>query len=765
MKVKEASFSFEKVFDKPNCCEDTLVKIDPSYIPCFVKQGVNTKHIIESMFEQAKRQNCAEILMEKSFSEFKFSQEGFFKRFLEMTDFIFKKYVNSLVLFKHYNFDGERKERLYAYVLEKIDSKQFYPFDFEYTEYFFPKNIPTLNNAFMPVYQLFEKYYTTDKAGKLFDVIVNKNKEFSDRCRGEMLGINDKVSMKDFLPTAMEIFKKNASIVEVNEEFFKTNINLEAEEQLTREIYDDFEQVKQDYKKLYAFINKSRDAYLDLDNATDVYAAERIFMNIITELCGYHLLAFQAKLDCANACFKQSYTIIGQAYSICKDTDASKQVHEAAEFAFKRSIVENPTDKYDDIVDKEYESLKFEKLLTDCCIREAMIIAEGVNVEDRLESLHEGVVESILNFLKKVKNTIALYFNKFTQWFDKYTASTKTYLEKYKDLITKNKLAGFEPVEIQDYETGMKRLKEQLDLTELQNKVNDIAQAKPAAGDQGGAADQGAGAGNGNTGNGNAEGNNGNNNANNNSNNANNEDVTDADELAIYKALIKDYEPKDKNGNAVSFDDFCKNYFLGGEETITKDPDTFNVQEMYNFCYNTNDLIEVLKSDQSKASNFLDALANETRKVTDTIKANEEKEAAAKQKTNNQGQSSENSSAILPYGAHTLVLSELGMGKVTKASNAAQAAGGNKDVQSSLKNASSDKLNAAKKAIQGLPTQEGHPGSKELEKRVKVFNKMASAVQSYLKGKSIAAETICSDYMKLMKISVTYYISQSNKEQ
>lgn len=750
MKAKETSFSFEKVFDKPNCCEDTLVKIDPSYIPCFVKQGVNTKHIIESMFEQAKRQNCAEILMEKSFSEFKFSQEGFFKRFLEMTDFIFKKYADSLVLFKRYNFDNERKERLYAYVLEKIDSKQFYPFDFEYTTYVFPKKIPILNNAFMPVYKLFEKYYTTDKAGKLLDVIVNKNKDFSDLCRGEMLGINNAVSMKDFLPTAMEIFKKDTSIVEVNEEFFKTSINPEAEEQLIQEIYDDFEQVKQDYKKLYNFINKSRDAYLDLDNTTDVYAAERIFMNTIMELCCYHLLAFQAKLDCANEYFKQAYSIINQAYNICQDTDTSKRVHEAAEFAFKRSIVANPTDKYDDIVDKEYESLKFEKLLTDCCIREAMIIAEGVNVEDRLESLHEGAIDSFINFLKKAKDTIALYLNKFTQWFDKYTASTKAYLEKYKDLITKNKLAGFEPVEIQDYDTGMKRLNEQLDLTELQNKVNEIAQAKPVTEAQ----DNNAGgeAGGGNTGNGNTEGNNGNNNANTNTNGANNEDVTDADELAIYQALIKDYQPKDKNGNDVSFDDFCKNYFLGGEDTITKDPDTFNVQEMYNFCYNTNDLIEILKSDQSKASNFLDVLTNETSKVADTIKAD-------------QTGGSKEESTILPYGVHTLVLSELGMGKVTTVSNAAQAAGDNKNVQSSLKNASSDKLNVAKKAIQGLPTQPDHPKSKELEKRVKVFNKMASAVQSYLKGKSIAAETICSDYMKLMKISVTYYISQSNKEQ
>lgn len=750
MKVKEASFSFEKVFDKPNCCEDTLVKIDPSYIPCFVKQGVNTKHIIESMFEQAKRQNCAEILMEKSFSEFKFSQEGLFKRFLEMTDFIFKKYVDSLILFKHYNFNNERKERLYDYVLKKIDEKQFYPFDFEYTEFVFPKNIPTLSNAFIPVYQMFEKYYTTDKAGKIFSVIVNKNKDFSDRCRGEMLGIDNGVSMKDFLPTTMSIFKKDSSVVNIDEVFFKTRVNLQSEEQLTKEIYDDFEQVKQDYKKLYQFINNSRDLYLDLDNASDVYAAERIFMNTITELCCYHLLAFQAKLDCANEYFKQSYSIILQAYNICQDTDATNRVHEAAEFAFKRSIVENPTDKYDDIVDKEYDSLKFEKLLTDCCIREAMIIAEGVNVEDRLESLHEGVIGSILSVLKKIKDNIVLYFNKFSQWFDKYTASTKTYLEKYKDLITKNKLAGFEPVEIQDYDTGMKRLKEQLDLTELESKVNAIANNAGGGAvegtEGGGSREKDAGANKGNE--------------------ANNEDLTDDDELAIYQALIKDYSPQDKNGNDVSFDDFCKNYFLGGEETISKDPDAFNVQEMYNFCYNTNDLIEVLKSDQSKATNFLNVLSNETRKATSTIKSNEEKNAAATQPQpgDQKGQTPLKSAATLSFGAHTLVLSELGMGKVTTVSNDTQAAIDNKNVQSSLKNASSDNLNAAKKKIQGLPDQDKHPDSKEMEKRVKAFNKMASAVQSYIRGKSVAAETICSDYMKLIKISVTYYISQSNKK-
>ena len=51
------------------------------------------------------------------------------------------------------------------------------------------------------------------------------------------------------------------------------------------------------------------------------------------------------------------------------------------------------------------------------------------------------------------------------------------FLEKYKDLITKNKLAGFEPLDIKNYPEGLKRIKSPIDLTKIQADAEKIAQS------------------------------------------------------------------------------------------------------------------------------------------------------------------------------------------------------------------------------------------------------------------------------------------------
>ena len=200
---------------------------------------------------------------------------------------------------------------------------------------------------------------------------------------------------------------------------------------------------------------------------------------------------------------------------------------------------------------------------------------------------------------------------------------------------------------------------------------------------------------------------------------------------------------------------------------------------MYDYCYNTGDLIEVLKSDQSKASSIIDKLTEAARKAADTIKNKEAEANKAKNGTNQKQQpsadntktpptppetegSNKEESAIMQHADSTLVLFEAI--KVTQISNKAQNAANNTNVSSSLKGASSDNVNKQVQNIQGLPDKDGGPTSSDLERQIKVFNRLASAIQGYLRAKSVAAETICSDYMKLMKISVSYYISQSNKE-
>lgn len=706
MKPSEYSFSFEKVFDKPVSSDETLVKINPSEVDCLLKHGLELKKLIESEMEQAKRKNVSQILSESSFSEFKFSQEELFKKFLGLMDNVNKRYIDSITLFRDTNLKCTNNKELYDFVKENFDDSM--AFNLNLTNYEFPDGIPKLSNAFEPVFHAFAKYYNTDKAFKVFEVITQKNKTFVDACRGELLGVNYPIDANDFISVAKNIFKHDSKDIIINKKYIDSFF-IDFEDSCRQSIYNDFAVVKQDYKKLYAFINKNRETLLELDNASSSYATERIFMNTILEICTAHLMAFQIKLDCLSEVIAQNYEILWKAAELCKTSaKASKSVNEAVEFAMARSITDKPTDEYDELTKDGYDDLEFEQLLTDCCIREALIISEGVNVEERLESLHEGVIDSIKDILVKIKNFIVQAFNRFSNWFDKYTASTKTYLEKYKDLITKNKLAGFEPVDIKDYETGMKRIKTQIDLSQLQSKVQQLA--------------------------------------------AGGKENEETSELQICQAIIKEYTGKDKNNNDQSFADFCKDYFLGGSETQKKSAEQFAPDEMYNTCYNTQDLVNMIKADQEKVTKFVDMLTEETQKAANQIDKNNQDAAAKKSEdTQNKKEST--------YMPGTFFIEAI---EVQTVKSTTTAANNNPNVQSTVKGADTKDFNSTKTQIQGLPEDNANT-SEGLESRIKLYRTMAKNIQTVLSAKSIAAETICSDYMKLIKISVSFYLAQAKK--
>ena len=734
MEPKESSFSFEKVFDTKPEFDSNLTKANPKDLICFVKHGLEVQKLVESEMEKAKRINCSQLIRETSAADFKYSQEELFRKFLKLTDTLYEEYVDSINLFRTKNADLTRKKELLDYI--KSHYTECVEFDFEYTNYEFPENIPSLQNAFEPVYQAFNNYYGTDSAGKIYNVIVEKNTKFTNLCRGEILGINDEVKSSDMLEAARNTFKKDTitKTICLCPQHFE-DIELEDDKELIEKIYKDFYTVKEDYKKLYKFINKTRKPNLMVNNISSTYGTERIFMNTILEICRYHLMAFQVKLDCATEYLNQEYAILCKAYEICQDNPA--ELSESARFAFERSLTDSPTDKYDELYADECDNLEFEQLLTDCCIREALIISEGVNVEDRLQSLHESVLTSIINVLKKIKNFIVSNFNKFVAWFDKYVASTKAYLEKYKDLITKNKLAGFEPLDIKNYPEGLKRIKSPIDLTKIQADAEKIAQSNlneeaivqednlPVKKQDNNAPEK-------------------------------HDDPNEADEVEICKLLLPDYTGKDKEGNDQTFADYCKDYFLGGPDETRMGPEEFVSSEMYDACYNTTDMVNMLKSDQNKVVQFIDMLTNETNKAAKKI---DDRERAAQQDKKSAEQQSLNNAAIMLPG--TFFIEDSGI-KITKVSSATEKADNNPNVSSTVKGADTKDFNAAKQKIQGLPDDKTNT-SKGLENRIKVYNIMAKNVNAMLQAKSIAAETICSDYMKLIKISVSYYINQASK--
>lgn len=726
MKPKNSSFSFEKVFDKPSVADEPLIKINPTDVRCFLQHGLELKKLIESNMEKAKRTNASQILFELSFEDFKMSQEEYFDKFLRTMDRLQKRYVDDITLFnRSMQFKAKEKELL-SFVKANFDDSMV--FHFKGKTFEFPENIPKLNNAFEPVFGVFAKYYNSDKAIKVFNVISEKNKDFVDACRGEIIGSDEPVKSDEFIEETKDIFIKDEEDFIVDSAYIN-NLSEETSDKIIQNIYRDFENVKQDYKKLYAFINKTRETMIKLDNASSSYATERVFTNTILEICIAHLLAFQIKLDCVSEYVRQQCEVLWKAAELCKTAATpSETVSEAVDFAIARSIVASPTDKYEELQTDAYDNLEFEKLLTDCCIREALIISEGVNVDERLELLHENVFGTIIDVLRKIKNFIANNFKRFVGWFDKYIASTKSYLEKYKDLITKNNLAGFEPVDIQDYSTGIARIKNQIDISKLQAKAQELAsklnEATILEADEG----------------------------------SNNE----IDNLEICQAIISDYTGKNKNGDPQTFAEFCKDYFLGGPDTQKKSAEQFSPDEMYNTCYNTTDLVNVIKNDQTKVSQFIDMLTNETQKAANKINQNKSKAQASNPDDKKPADASKGEPSVTKTNAAATYMQgtffiEL---NVQKTNSGADKANKNPNIQSTVRGVDADDFNKAKQKIEGLPN-DPNSTSKGLENQIKVYRAMATNVQTVLDAKAVAAETICSDYMKLIKISVSYYLAQA----
>ena len=101
--------------------------------------------------------------------------------------------------------------------------------------------------------------------------------------------------------------------------------------------------------------------------------------------------------------------------------------------------------------------MKHNDLIMDCCIKEAMILAEGVDVEARLTAVHEGAWDKVKEFFNKIKTFVMALFDKVSNWFDKFFKSNKDYIEKYKDQIDKP-TAGFTTVNMPNYKEGLNRI-------------------------------------------------------------------------------------------------------------------------------------------------------------------------------------------------------------------------------------------------------------------------------------------------------------------
>jgi hypothetical protein len=182
-------------------------------------------------------------------------------------------------------------------------------------------------------------------------------------------------------------------------------------------------------------------------------------------------------------------------------------------------------------------------------IQECLAIAEGSNVYDKICVLNEGIGDKISEWWQKFKAFMARVWGKFVENVTKLATSDKGYCEKYKDIILKKPLKEDHfPIEMKPCNVGVSRIVNAhlpIYSTNMLDKIN----------------------------------------------------LTDGDKnVAFKKFLLHDY-----NGD-VEFQDFAKDYFIGGSEEQKYESHAINMTDLYNFCTTYDNIVKNIKTDNDNLS-------------------------------------------------------------------------------------------------------------------------------------------------------------------
>ena len=453
----------------------------------------------------------------------------------------------------------------------------------EMTQFVLDDEIPCSKNILTSILHFFgDNFYelSEEDARKLLEITTNNQSKIIKRAKAEIIDADpDDIEVKDLSRTP-DIFVGNTSTVS----FHKEDINKCIE--IVKSVRDDLEAnldnaklINKEYKKLLNKVIQYRNSTKIRVNSDDyIRKIERIIISMISEIWTYHLTvyAIKAQYICNN--YNQAKGVLARISMMANEEFVDDTVEAVAVESTK--FLKEESFKFTKLTDAEIlmnhiTDLKHNDLIMDCCIKEAMILAEGVDVEARLAALHEGAWDKVKEFFNKIKTFVMNLFDKVSNWFDKFFKSNKEYIEKYKDQIDKP-TAGFTTVNMPDYAKGLERIMKPTTVQFSAVFGKEISTDKE------------------------------------------NDDI-EAAVNTFRKSLLPDdanaYDPA-KN----EWKEACNNYFTGGENS-EKDysPQDLNMRTLADRILKIPNLVENLKRDKTATENGFKALESAINKQVSTL--------------------------------------------------------------------------------------------------------------------------------------------------
>lgn len=705
------AFSFDSVLLDKIKTPSLVAKTSFATLPQVVKlvDTFKTKALKENQtFYRNILESDSEVTARKAYDQF-------FGTLTRLNAFYTAKYVDVLDdNLKRLNNEGD--SRLINVVNEYL--KDFNNNDIlmerEMTQFILDDEIPCSKNILTSILHFFgDNFYelSEEDARKLLEITTNNQSKIIKRAKAEIIDADpDDIEVKDLSRTP-DIFVGETTTKSFHKECVGKCI------EIVKSVRDDLEAnldnarlINKEYKKLLNKVIQYRNSTKIRVNSDDyIRKIERIIISMISEIWTYHLTvyAIKAQYICNN--YYQAKGILARISMMANEEFVDDTVEAVAVESTK--FLKEEAFKFTKLTDAEIlmnhiTDMKHNDLIMDCCIKEAMILAEGVDVENRLAALHEGAWDKVKEFFNKIKTFVMALFDKVSNWFDKFFKSNKDYIEKYKDQIDKP-TAGFTTVNMPNYKEGLNRI-----------------QAAPNINFNGVI----------NTASGMAEN-------------------ADVDKVIndFRKTIINEYKDDD------DWKETCNNYFKGGKDS-DKDysANEISIRELANQVLNIPKIVDNLKKDKSTSDQMFKSLESAINKAASQQPASTPADSSNTSSTTSTPASTPAAPAAAPaqgtqhnstylYGD---VFSEIEINKTN--APAAGATGSNSASITASGNQTIDNV------------KNGGVDSKTAVNAQKIVNRIASTYSTYLQCKYQMAEKIMSDYMKIIKAHVSAYVNANN---
>lgn len=703
------AFSFDSVLLDKIKTPSLVAKTSFATLPQVVKlvDTFKTKALKENQtFYRNILESDSEVTARKAYDQF-------FGTLTRLNAFYTAKYVDVLdENIKRLNNEGD--SRLINVVNEYL--KDFNNNDIlmerEMTQFVLDDEIPCSKNILTSILHFFgDNFYelSEEDARKLLEITTNNQSKIIKRAKAEIIDADpDDIEVKDLSRTP-DIFVGETTTKSFHKECVGKCI------EIVRSVRDDLEAnldnarlINKEYKKLLNKVIQYRNSTKIRVNSDDyIRKIERIIISMISEIWTYHLTvyAIKAQYICNN--YYQAKGVLARISMMANEEFVDDTVEAVAVESTK--FLKEEAFKFTKLTDAEIlmnhiTDMKHNDLIMDCCIKEAMILAEGVDVENRLAALHEGAWDKVKEFFNKIKTFVMALFDKVSNWFDKFFKSNKDYIEKYKDQIDKP-TAGFTTVNMPNYKEGLNRI-----------------QAAPNINFNGVI----------NTASGMAEN-------------------ADVDKVIndFRKTIINEYKDDD------DWKETCNNYFKGGKDS-DKDysANEISIRELANQVLNIPKIVDNIKKDKSTSDQLFKSLESAINKAAS------QQPAASTTPADSTNTSSTTSTPSTPAAAPAQgaqhnstylygdVFSEIEINETN--APAAGATGSNSASITASGNQTIDNV------------KNGGVDSKTAVNAQKIVNRIASTYSTYMQCKYQMAEKIMSDYMKIIKAHVSAYVNANN---